>query len=224
MPSATLAAAARGLAAIVEANNGFGGGVVRRETVRGDLLYEGAWGTLANAVGIREEPMPMTPSTPFELASVTKMFTAAAILVLIGNGRLTSLSQPLATAAPRMLVRGGNGPAHWHNVTLRQLLQHTSGIQDYWQEPSFQRAFAADEGRVWKPAEVLEYAARMDPISEPPAAYHYSDTNFVLAGLVVEEAAGMALGDFFQEAIFAPLGMNSTYFSHAEDGNMGILT
>lgn len=183
------------LARIVEGNQGYGGGVVRIEARARELLYEGAWGTLAHGSG--EEPM--TPSTLFEIASITKVFTATAILLLVGCGRLASLSQPLSAAIPRLVL-----PPHWHNVTLRQLLQHTSKIDDYWRDPAFMRAFEADEQRLWRPMEVLGYAMRMPPTRA--RGYCYSDTNYILAGLVVEQAAGMSLGDYFREAIFSPLG------------------
>jgi len=173
------------------------------------VLYEGAWGALAQ--GSRE---PMTPSAPFEIASITKMFTATAILLLIGSGRLASLSQPLSTVAPRLLLDCG-APPHWHAATLRQLLQHTSGIQCYWQDPAFLQAFTADEQRLWKPMDMLGYAARMPPAADP-GVHHYSDTNFVLAGLVVEEVTGMPLGEYLRQAIFDPLGLNATYFNHLE--------
>lgn len=204
-----------GFATIVVDNQGFGGGVVRMEARGGALLYENAWGTLAH--GSRE---PLAPSTPFEIASITKMFTATAILLLIDNGTLASLSQPLSLAAPRLLLHlgdgGGGAPRHWRNVTLQQLLQHTSGLDDYWQDPAFQRAFEADEQRLWTPMELLGYAMHMSPLTTSATSsnhnssnnngYHYSDTNYVLLGLVVEEAAGMPLGQYFQKAIFEPLG------------------
>lgn len=98
-------------------------------------------------------------------------------------------------------------------MTLRQLLQHTSGLQDYWELPEFRRAFDADAQRLWTPWDILEYAT---PLLPRPHSYHYSDTNYVLAGLVVEEASGMSLGDYFERAIFQPLGMNDTYFNHLE--------
>lgn len=189
------------LAGIVDGNQG-GGGVARMEARDGELLYEGAWGTLTHES--RDEPV--TPSTPFEIASITKMFTSTAVLLLINCSRLASLSQPVSAAAPRLLL-----PPHWHNVTLQQLLQHTSGIDDYWRDPAFMRAFEADEQRLWQPMDMLDYATRMPPTRGNE--YHYSDTNYVLAGMVIEEAAGMSLGDYFREAIFSPLGRYSLFAS-----------
>lgn len=185
-----------GLAHIVDGNQGYGGGVARMEARYGKLLYEGAWGTLTQES--RGAPTPVTPSSPFEIASITKMFTTTVVLLLINCGRLASLSLPLSAAAPRLLL-----PPHWHNVTLQQLLQHTSGIVDYWRDP-FMRAFEEDEQRLWQPMDMLDYATRMPSPREN--GYHYSDTNYVLAGMVIEEAAGMSLGQYFQEAIFSPLG------------------
>lgn len=206
-----------GLAKIVEGNRGYGGGLASMKARNGGkLLWEGAWGPLAH-----ESREAMAPSTPFEIASIAKMFTATATLLLIGSGRLASLTQPLASAAPRLILGGDGGgssplPPQWHNVTLQQLLQHTSGLQDYWESPEFRRAFDADAQRLWTPWDILEYAARLPSLLPRPHSYHYSDTNYIVAGLVVEEASGMSLGDYFERAIFQPLGMNSTYFNHLE--------
>jgi D-alanyl-D-alanine carboxypeptidase len=135
-----------------------------------------------------------TPASRYPLDSITKEFTAAAILLLTERGRL-SLDDPLRK------WHSGLGPAA--DVTLRQLLTHTSGIRDYWPQD-----FVTPE--MLRPADtddiVREWVHR--PLDfEPGAQWQYSNTNYLLAATVVERASAHAYFDFLQQNIFQPLHM-----------------
>ena len=142
----------------------------------------------------------VTPQTPFPIASVTKTFTAALILRLAEEGRLT-IDDPLARWLP-------DYPNAVH-ITLRMLLTHTSGLADFFQNPKLDTALNRAKGRVWTPAEVLPFVAK--PAFAPGKGWGYSNTNYVLLGLVAERAGGAPWADQVREDFFVPLGLASTY-------------
>jgi CubicO group peptidase (beta-lactamase class C family) len=142
---------------------------------------------------------PRTPARPgmrYSIGSISKQFTAAAILMLAEQHKL-SLDDAVARFAPD-LTRA-------NEVTIRQLLSHTSGYQDYWPQdyvpPVMLREVTA--------AGILDRWAKMPLDFEPGTQYQYSNTNFVIAGLIVEKAAGVPFQEFLRARIFAPLGMTS---------------
>jgi D-alanyl-D-alanine carboxypeptidase len=209
------------LAAAVAANAGKGGGILRVECDDGTLLWEGAAGEVA-----ADNATALAPGDAFEIQSTTKALTAALALTFVDEGRI-SLDMPLGAVLPAtdtqgLLVIGGHdyGP----ELTLRQLLQHTAGLPDYWndgpfdgnQENVFQRAYNADDNRMFQPREVIAYARQLTPIGRPGVAHHYSDTGYVLLGLVVEALGGKPYHQLLRERIFTPLGMTSTYLRYRE--------
>ncbi len=145
-----------------------------------------------------EAGTPVTPSTNFRLASVSKQFTAAAVLLLAEDGRLR-LDDPVRRWLPAL-------PTSADGVALHHLLSHTSGLHDY------EDIMAADfQGQVHD-ADVLCLLATgtREPYFPPGAAYRYSNSGYALLALVVEAASGMAYPDFLRERIFLPLGMAGT--------------
>ena len=203
----------------VRRSKGPGGGIVRIESQSGGVLWEGASGSDASGgrIGVADT---------FEVASVTKTFTAACVLMLAEEGRLR-LDEPIGGLLPRGAIRGllvVRGHDFSPEITVRQLLNHTSGLPDYWNDPptaddgdnTFVRDFLADPNRFWEPEETLAYVRRLWPIAVPGERYHYSDTGYVLLGLIVEHATGRKLHEVFRERLFAPLGMQDTFFSYRE--------
>ena len=190
---------------IVVKNHGYGGGVFRVSDSRG-LIWEGAAGSVAGP-----SSAPMQADTPFEIASITKMVTAATVLKLAERGRI-NLDSRLADILPADQARG------FESATIQQLLTHTGGLPDYWSDSSrrdgFLRAFLAEPGRTWKPAEILAYARGMR--GNTPGRFRYADTNFVLLGLVIERVTNRPLHVAFREMIFDPLGMNDTWLTYHE--------
>ncbi|MFZ4779681.1 MAG: serine hydrolase domain-containing protein [Terrimicrobiaceae bacterium] len=191
---------------IITKNHGYGGGVIRISDRRG-LIWEGAAGLVAGP-----DSATMETDTPFEIASVTKMVTAATVLKFVETGKIR-LDARLADCLDRDQAKG------FEAVTIRQLLTHTSGLPDYWSDGSrrkgFLQAFLAEPRRTWRPPEILAYAREMRR-GIPGKRFSYSDTNYVLLGLVIERAAKAPLHQAFREMIFAPLGMNDTWMSYRE--------
>lgn len=139
---------------------------------------------------------PAVPSMRYSIGSISKQFTAAAVQLLAEQGKL-SLDDPVSRFVPN-LTRG-------NEVTIRELLSHTSGYQDYWPQdyvpPFMLQPITADK--------ILDQWARKPLDFDPGTEWQYSNTNFVIAGLIVEKASGEPLLQFLSEHIFAPLGMKS---------------
>lgn len=196
---------------LVAKNDGHGGGIAR-VAGPGGVIWQGAAGNVAGPGSA-----PMTPDTPFEVASITKAVTAATTLRLVEEGKL-SLDAKLGSLLPASQIRGFNP-----NITVRQLLSHTSGLQHYWEdgpvdrsgENAFLRAFMADPNHFWTPDDILGYA-RDIPAKRPGSSFHYSDTNFVLLGLIIERITGKPLHRVYRTMIFDPLGMNDTWLTYRE--------
>ncbi len=180
----------------------------------GQMLFDGAAG-LANI----EEQTPLVPTDQFRIYSITKTFTAVLILQLVDEGVLSLddtvadwLDDPAVARIPNV-----------EQITLRQLLTHTSGVYDYFAEdsPFWQDAYLgedADWSRVWTPEELLAYAdgANHAPDFAPGEGVHYSNTGYILLGLIVEEATGQTFADRLQQQILDPLGLTDTVFAATE--------
>ena len=157
----------------------------------GAITYLQAYGE-----GRIEPHTPALPSMRYGIGSISKQFTAAAVLLLAEQGKL-SLDDSVSRFVPN-LTRG-------NEVTIRELLSHTSGYQDYWPQdyvpPFMLQAITADK--------ILDQWARKPLDFDPGTDWQYSNTNFVIAGLIVEKASGEPLLQFLSEHIFTPLGMKS---------------
>jgi CubicO group peptidase (beta-lactamase class C family) len=157
----------------------------------GQIAYLQAYGDA------RLEPRtPARPEMRYSIGSISKQFTATAILLLQEQGKL-SLDDKVAKFIPD-LTRA-------NEVTIRQLLSHTSGYQDYWPQdyvpPFMLQPITANR--------ILDLWARKPLDFDPGTRWQYSNTNFVIAGVIVEKASGMPLLDFLHQHIFDPLGMKS---------------
>jgi D-alanyl-D-alanine carboxypeptidase len=151
----------------------------------------------------------MTPLDRFRVGSLTKPMVATVILQLADEGRL-SLDDSLVRFLPGTLPDGDR-------VTLRHLLNHTSGIGDYVNDPGFIDAAFLNPSRVWTPQELIAVANGMPRRFTPGEAgyWEYSNTNYVLLGLVAEVAGGVSIAALLLTRVFEPLGMTSTYFSNS---------
>src|SRR5271169_5012398 len=141
-----------------------------------------------------------TPEMRYSIGSISKQFTAAAILILQEQGKL-KVDDPVGKYVPG-LTRGDE-------VTIRQILSHTSGYQDYWPEDYLMKPMQ----QPTTAQEILDRWAKKPLDFEPGTQWQYSNTNYVIAGLIVEKVAGQKLMDFLQEHIFHPLGMRSAWDS-----------
>jgi D-alanyl-D-alanine carboxypeptidase len=157
----------------------------------GQIAYLQAYGDA------RIEPRtPARPEMRYSIGSISKQFTATAILLLQEQGKL-SLDDKVAKFIPD-LTRA-------NEVTIRQLLSHTSGYQDYWPQdyapPLMLQPITANR--------ILDLWARKPLDFDPGTKWQYSNTNFVIAGVIIEKASGVPLLDFLHQNIFDPLGMKS---------------
>lgn len=158
---------------------------------------------LSRAYGMAdlEHDAPNTPSTIFEAGSVTKQFTAAAVVLLAQDG-LLSLDDDVRKYIPEL-------PEYAAPITLRHLLTHTSGLRDW-------GSVAAIAGwprgsRTYTHAHVLDIALRQRALNYPTGQYYsYTNTGYNLLAMVVERVSGTPLPEFTQTRLFAPLGMTST--------------
>src|SRR5512146_2130486 len=155
----------------------------------GAIVYTNAYGSA------RLDPRtPATASMRYSIGSISKQFTATAILLLAEQGKL-SLDDPVSRFLPE-LTRA-------NQVTIRELLSHTSGYQDYWPQdyviPMMLEPTTAQK--------LLDGWARKPLDFDPGTKWQYSNTNYVIAGLIVEKASGMPLLTFLAERVFKPLGM-----------------
>jgi len=150
---------------------------------------------------------PMTADDRFRVGSITKTFVATLVLKLVAQGRLR-LTDSVARWLPGLVPGGGA-------ITLRELLQHTSGIYDYASDPGFLPAVEADPARVWQPRELVRIAVAHPPLFPPGTSYAYSNTDYILLGLIAEAATGQPLGQELQQQIFTPLGLRGTSFPDA---------
>jgi CubicO group peptidase (beta-lactamase class C family) len=141
--------------------------------------------------------IPNTPNTKYRIGSVTKQFTAAAILLLEEAGKL-KVEDSLKTHWPE-------APAAWDKVTIFHLVTHTSGITD----------FGREEYEEWKLAETTAensvHRFRGKPLSfEPGSQFSYSNSGYILLGYLIERISGKSYGEFLREKIFTPLGMKDS--------------
>jgi CubicO group peptidase (beta-lactamase class C family) len=161
----------------------------------GKLVYTHAYGQARLA--------PATPATPemrYSIGSISKQFTAAAILLLQEEGKL-SLDDAVGKYVPG-LTRG-------NEVTIRQILSHTAGYQDYWPEDYVMTPMLAPVSAQ----QILDTWAKKPLDFEPGTQWQYSNTNFVIAGRIVETITGHPLMDLLTARIFRPLGMQSVWNS-----------
>ena len=145
---------------------------------------------------------PVRAETPFAVASVTKTFTAALVLRYVDQG-LIRLDDRLARWLP-----------DWPNarkITIRMLLNHTSGIPDFFRNPKFDLALNKDKKRTWTPAEVLAQFVRPGAVFPPGKGWSYSNTNYLLLGVVAAKVGGAPWEELVRRELIEPLGLDSTY-------------
>lgn len=152
---------------------------------------------------------PMTPDLHFRIGSITKTITATAIMMLVQEKRL-SLDDTLEKWLPGIIDTGTR-------VTIRQLLNHTSGIPDFIRNPNLFALNFKNPVKRRRPKERIAYGV---PLSDPPQAYSYSNTGYILLALVAEKAAGVPYFDFVKEKIFASPGLHETTTTPLNDFSM----
>ncbi|WP_289660082.1 serine hydrolase [Flavobacterium panacagri] len=168
---------------------------------KGEIVYNKAFGS-ANL----ELNVPIKPDMVFKLGSITKQFTAVAILQLVEQGKI-SLKDNLQKFIP-------DYPSYSQNITIENLLTHTSGIKDYmqidYQEPYLER-------RDFKPKELIDLFKNVPLEFDPGTKYKYSNSGYYLLGYIIEKVSGKSYSAYLQENILKPLALNHTYFDNSNN-------
>lgn len=158
-----------------------------------------------------ELSVPVTPETVFQAGSIGKQFTAAAIMMLVEEGKV-SLDDSITKYFPE-------APPTWKPITIRRLLTHTSGLPDIWGETE-QDAYTkgiVDSRRDYTEDELLHRYVTLQPQYPPGEKWEYCNTGYQLLGFLIHRVTGKSHGEFVREHMFQPLGMNTaTVISEAD--------
>lgn len=187
------------------ATEGIDGGVLAIRDGETDMV-------LASGIAERSTQRPVTALTSFYAASAGKMVVAAAILAYVEDGilDLDASVWPLISDLPDITQL-----ANADVVTLRQLLDHTSGLPDYLDDAFFEDSLD-DPTKVFTPADALHYVYGIDPDFPPDEGFEYSNTNYVLLGHILEKVAG-SLEAALETKVFAKAGMRQTSVGRPTD-------
>ena len=157
---------------------------------------------------------------PFYTASIGKMFTTTSIAILKEEGKL-NFNDKIDQFLSKETLNGLHlldGIESSHKITIAQLMQHTSGLPDYFEDvtidgtPNIITQLFLKSNKYWSPKECIQFVKdKMKPKFLPGNGYHYTDTEYILLGLIIEKVSGYSLHEFFNEYIFKPLKMNNTY-------------
>ncbi|QFZ23072.1 serine hydrolase domain-containing protein [Saccharothrix syringae] len=195
-----------------------GGDRVDRQVVQralDEMARTGAQGAQARVVDGRREftaragtaevgsPRPVPTDGRFRVGSVTKTFVATVVLQLVGEGRV-ELDAPVSRYLPGLLPDGDR-------ITVRHLLQHTSGLYNYTQDlPLDPDGYEAIRYKTWTPAELVALATAKPLDFQPGTGWNYSNTNYVVVGMLVERVTGRPYGDAVAQRVLRPLGLRDT--------------
>jgi D-alanyl-D-alanine carboxypeptidase len=164
-------------------------------------------GEIWNGVsGISHDTVPIEPNMLFGIGSVTKNFVAALTLTLAEEDVL-SLDDPVSKWLPTY-------PSVDDNITIRQLLNHTSGLYMFWDNQEIWDDLIADRTKYFTPEEVLEYIK--EPYFEAGEGWRYSNTNYLLLAMIVNKATGSNLSTELNNRFYQPLGLSDFYLSQEE--------
>jgi D-alanyl-D-alanine carboxypeptidase len=143
-------------------------------------------------------------NVPWGIGSVTKTFVAVVVLRLADEGRI-DLDAGINAFVPDL--------AGADKITPRQLLQHTSGLNEYLNDPAVQ----TDAQRAWTPAELIAVAESLGRVGEPGGAHHYANTNYIVLGEIIERVTGRSVADEVRARIVEPLGLSHTSFINGDE-------
>ncbi len=173
-----------------------------------------------SAVGMADPKSgtPLSPDQPFRVASVTKIFVGAAILRLAEDGRV-ALSQPidrLVSPETRHLLQSGGYDPHY--ITVRQLMDHTSGIRDFYDDPNYEQSMLAHPQRRWTRHEQIAIAMKAgSAYGKPGERFHYADTGYSILGEILERTTGQPMAAALRSLLpFDRLGLTSTWLESLE--------
>ena len=168
---------------------------------KGDVLLSQGYG-LAD----REQKIPNTAQTRYRIASITKQFTAMAILILQAQGKL-DVQDPICEYIPGC-------PAAWEAITIDHLLTHASGIPDYIEMNEYLSRRATPS----TPEQIIALFKDLPLDFQPGENWSYTDSGYVILGSIIEQVSGQSYETFLQQSIFTPLNMGDTGYDHNSNG------
>jgi len=196
--------------------------MVAAEKIPGALMYISTpGGTWSGAAGVSslESKTDIHPDDRFAIASISKTFAAVVILQLVAEGKI-NLDRQIVNYLPKDV---GDRIANSDTITVRQLLNHTSGVAEYLNTEAFIQATAKrSRSQPWTAREAIKYIYDREAANEPGEQHVYTDTNYILVELIIEQTTGGTLAQALRDRILNPLAMQSTYTELRESGN-GIL-
>src|SRR3569832_2509673 len=149
--------------------------------------------------------VPMKPDNDFRIGSITKQFTAVAILQLMEQGKL-NLQDTITRFIP-------NYPMQHHKITIEHLLTHTSGIQSYTEMKDFMDQITLDQ----TPTEIIDHFKNEPMAFAPGTQWAYSNSNYFLLGYIIEKITGEFYPQYLEKHIFKPVGMTQSCYGSDED-------
>ena len=167
------------------------------------ITPEGVWDGAVGTAGPGEDGAP-TATDITRVGSITKTMTGTVLLQLVGEG-LLSLDDVVSKYIPDV----PNGDV----ATLRQVADMTSGIASYSLSDAWQKEYFADPETQFTPEELVDFAKKLPVSFAPGEGWEYSNTNYILLGLICEQVTGEPIADLFQERLFDPLGMTHTAYA-----------
>ncbi|WP_339156023.1 serine hydrolase domain-containing protein [Actinomadura luteofluorescens] len=209
-----------------EADNGVRAGAVLQDRVaklRAEQKLPGVIGMArsgnntqyaASGYGDMFMRVPADPKAKFRIASNSKAFVATVLLQLEAEGKL-SLNDTVDRWLPGLVAANGNDG---RKITIRQLLNHTSGLPDYINDLRISGSYVADINpyRKWDPRDLVKTATSNKALSAPGAEYHYANTNYILGGLIIQAATGHHPAVEVTNRIIKPLGLTDTAYPESD--------
>jgi D-alanyl-D-alanine carboxypeptidase len=169
------------------------------------VFADGSVWTGASGLADVKTGRAVTPDTAFSVASVSKTFTAALVLDLAADGRLR-LDGKARSYVPDVPIDP--------RITVRQLLDHMSGLRDFYMDRRIDKALLADRGRTWDATMSLRYLDK--PAAKPGTVWRYSNTNYLVLGLIAEKVGRAPVAKQLRERYLAPLGLDHTWYQAVE--------
>ncbi|NNU15508.1 beta-lactamase family protein [Parvularcula sp. ZS-1/3] len=189
-------------------------------------IIEAGGGMISGASGVADpEGAPMTPATPLRMASITKTIVAAAVLRLMEEGEI-DLDSPIGPLVGEDVLALLSGDGYdLGAITVRHLLMHSGGFADHAQTEAYLDQVFSERSKVWSPEEQIGVlVAETDPLSAPGEAFAYSDSGYVLLGLIIEGLTGRPLHEAVRELTkLDALGLERTWWDGEEPQPEGAL-
>lgn len=190
-----------------------------REGLPGVVLYvkspNGVWNGSSGYASI-EDKIKMSPSHYHFSASIAKTYTATAIMLLVEDS-LIELDQPINIYLPKRIY---SKIPDSDKITVRNLLNHRSGLIDYLNETKYGLDFFSNPDQFFKAEEYLEYIYDKSVLFEPNSKYEYSNTNYLLLALIMDNIFGYSHTNFYRENIFIPFRLEQTLYDKGKDTDL----